>query len=82
MSSSTRELTEAIAKLSVHGTARTKRTSNTNERVAAEAAMDRFRRNVAEKDPSPHRPRLFEVGVWICRSPLYAKSDVHENEKK
>lgn len=52
MSSSTRELTEAIAKLSVHGTARTKRTSNTNERVAAEAAMDRFRRNVAEKDPS------------------------------
>ena len=61
--SSTRELTSAIAKMSVRGTARAKRTSahldksstsddaaSTEERATAEAALSRLRQDLAMKD--------------------------------
>lgn len=54
---STRELTHAIAKLSVRGTARTKRTDDIQkERVAAEAALSRLRHDLAAKDKPAKDP--------------------------
>lgn len=71
--SSTRELTSAIAKMSVRGTARAKRTSanldkstpenaaSTEERVTAEAALSRLRQDLAMKDKGQHQHHATDV---------------------